>query len=1314
MKRVKSKSLVSSGTKALNISPKTISETTLDKHSSPGSTSDSDHKFVKGKIRSAYKKKKNALAIAAASKLKKTPRKSGVVTPAATPGSVKRPVGRPPKSGKKKESLRMHLFDTSPQMAEPKKRDRELDAEDSENMEAKRVRLEETTENRKVFGERNIENSLRGADSETVRPDTPNFMDVTIETTLAGGNPEVLMVVQDSNHNEVLATTDPIPATPVTGMARTQEQRTPGSILKRREGDVFSPKTNSSRRVHFDWNGEEEEQRASPSTPLMRRPSRARQSLIASLDALDAKCAAKTIDELAEKPEEVVTDGDFKHIYPKLVSCSKPAASICKELMEPSASYAARTYFAAKKIKTVGDLARLSKRDISKMPFVVPKVATLKERLDLIMKGEMQLIQKDIPPQSQSLLLTEAAEKSSSQEFDQNIAEVSDEVIVLSDTELSSQDSEVIVSDDPSETTELVKCVASDHHQSLPMSAEAPSREPLTEEMVEETPVGEEEEDEMPVIEEDHLKEVVNAELMEEADMEEHEDQLEPGPIEAPPAPHHGGEWPEAEPARTAPEAKAEEIAEVSFQKSVYAGIQLVGPVWTQSFEAIRDLYRSGPFIVDGVSEFVAAARESMPKQASASLGQMSYEELVNVRRVTRDAFFAVANLVDDEFQKYERKLPSPAEMGRTQAQQETESVSDVNVRVLRSRSKSRAPLGEASALRKPPPGSPVKVQQRTPMKRRSSDKENGTPIPARSTCVQPLKCMYLDMDAEEEEQQDLSLSPPQAKTLPANVEETPKTKAMMNQLQAIELNSVKKTPTRTRARPKAAKTLESTMKDMKLSSGKKLSKEEVDRPSTSTRSARRSLFNPNDIKKERGAREEGALSLTSSEEDSSDEEPLAEIDESDHEDDCIADCHRSIKKTPKKMLRSKATSRVRNVSKDLGVSPKKKLKTETKKLKPNTLAWVRSQLCAAVVPDRLPCREDEYRHIETFFKNATVSNGQSQSMYISGVPGTGKTATVLQVARMLRDNPKFPKFNFVRVNAMELADPKNFFLAVYTQLFPDRAKKRIALGTARRKLNDMFLYKDANRLPVVLLVDELDLLCTKRQDIIYDLFNWSAVAESRVNVIAIANTLDLPERALTLRITSRIGFNRLTFQPYEFAQISSILQDRLQGAKCISKDALQLASRKVASISGDLRKALDIVKRAVEIAIELGSASLELKHVQSAIEEAKFAYRSELVAALSSHEKTIVEALLELTISTRNDEIDFELILRRYRDISRNKGVAPLSATAAYACALRLCNCGLLKTDNNGNLGWLYRTMRLVMSPEDLRCCFNLQKDSS
>ena len=46
-----------------------------------------------------------------------------------------------------------------------------------------------------------------------------------------------------------------------------------------------------------------------------------------------------------------------------------------------------------------------------------------------------------------------------------------------------------------------------------------------------------------------------------------------------------------------------------------------------------------------------------------------------------------------------------------------------------------------------------------------------------------------------------------------------------------------------------------------------------------------------------------------------------------------------------------------------------------------------------------------------------------------------------------------------------------------------------------------------------VILVDELDALVTKKQTLLYNLFDWPCHQNSKLLVISIANTMDLPER---------------------------------------------------------------------------------------------------------------------------------------------------------------------------------------------------------
>ena len=74
-----------------------------------------------------------------------------------------------------------------------------------------------------------------------------------------------------------------------------------------------------------------------------------------------------------------------------------------------------------------------------------------------------------------------------------------------------------------------------------------------------------------------------------------------------------------------------------------------------------------------------------------------------------------------------------------------------------------------------------------------------------------------------------------------------------------------------------------------------------------------------------------------------------------------------------------------------------------------------------------------------------------------------------------------------------------------------------------------------------VLLVDELDALITPKQTLLYNLFEWPCNSNSNLLVISIANTMDLPER-LQSKIQSRIGNERLVYEPYTSDQIQLIL----------------------------------------------------------------------------------------------------------------------------------------------------------------------------
>lgn len=261
-----------------------------------------------------------------------------------------------------------------------------------------------------------------------------------------------------------------------------------------------------------------------------------------------------------------------------------------------------------------------------------------------------------------------------------------------------------------------------------------------------------------------------------------------------------------------------------------------------------------------------------------------------------------------------------------------------------------------------------------------------------------------------------------------------------------------------------------------------------------------------------------------------------------------------------------------------------------------------RALLHVSSVPASLPCRSTEFETVYAHL-SAAIAEGTGTCIYISGTPGTGKTATVREVVAQLNNSvlaEEMDDFIFVEINGMKVTDPHQSYSLLWEALKGDRVSPSHALDLLERE----FSHPSPRRVPCVVLMDELDQLVTKNQSVMYNFFNWPALRHSRLIVLAVANTMDLPERTLSNKISSRLGLTRITFPGYKHTDLMEIISSRLANVpgNIVDPDAIQFASRKVAAVSGDARRALDICRRAVEIAEQenesataSGSASNEM-----------------------------------------------------------------------------------------------------------------------
>nr|AAK69447.1 origin recognition complex 1 [Arabidopsis thaliana] len=337
---------------------------------------------------------------------------------------------------------------------------------------------------------------------------------------------------------------------------------------------------------------------------------------------------------------------------------------------------------------------------------------------------------------------------------------------------------------------------------------------------------------------------------------------------------------------------------------------------------------------------------------------------------------------------------------------------------------------------------------------------------------------------------------------------------------------------------------------------------------------------------------------------------------------------------------------------------------------KQSELEKAKATLLLATRPKSLPCRSKEMEEITAFIKGS-ISDDQclGRCMYIHGVPGTGKTISVLSVMKNLKaevEAGSVSPYCFVEINGLKLASPENIYSVIYEGLSGHRVGWKKALQSLNERFAEGKKIGKENEKPCILLIDELDVLVTRNQSVLYNILDWPTKPNSKLVVLGIANTMDLPEMLLP-RISSRMGIQRLCFGPYNHRQLQEIISTRLEGINAFEKTAIEFASRKVAAISGDARRALEICRRAAEVAdyrlkksnISAKSQLVIMADVEVAIQEMFQAPHIQVMKSVSKLSRIFLTAMVHELYKTGMAETSFDRVATTVSPICLTNGEA-------------------------------------------------------
>lgn len=185
----------------------------------------------------------------------------------------------------------------------------------------------------------------------------------------------------------------------------------------------------------------------------------------------------------------------------------------------------------------------------------------------------------------------------------------------------------------------------------------------------------------------------------------------------------------------------------------------------------------------------------------------------------------------------------------------------------------------------------------------------------------------------------------------------------------------------------------------------------------------------------------------------------------------------------------------------------------------------------------------------------------------------------------------KTPSVRKAYINCMSVKSSNDLYVTLLEQLGDEI---NILESEPAAALQQVFIPKRKVAGAFLVVLDEIDHILSLDLESLYKIFEWSMQKSSRVSLVGIANALDLTDRFLPRLKSRNLKPELLPFLPYSAPQIKAIVTDRLKSLMPAGSTnagfipffhpaAIELCSRKVSSQTGDLRKAYEILRRALD-----------------------------------------------------------------------------------------------------------------------------------
>ncbi|MEM2056297.1 MAG: AAA family ATPase, partial [Thermoplasmatales archaeon] len=220
----------------------------------------------------------------------------------------------------------------------------------------------------------------------------------------------------------------------------------------------------------------------------------------------------------------------------------------------------------------------------------------------------------------------------------------------------------------------------------------------------------------------------------------------------------------------------------------------------------------------------------------------------------------------------------------------------------------------------------------------------------------------------------------------------------------------------------------------------------------------------------------------------------------------------------------------------------------------------------------------------------------------------------------------------------------------------------------------------------VIISLDEVDRLVKKNGDaVLYQLLRLNEELDrSRVSIIGISNDLRFTEY-LDPRVKSRLVEETIVFNPYNASQIYDILQDRVMYAgisSFVEDSALKVCAAIAAQEHGDARRAIDLLK----VAVELVEMSDEKRITEDIIYKAKSKLERDVVAdtivSLPLHSKLVLFSATLISEIRNGGKSTMGELYDLYVKVSERLGIVNLTQRRVADIVNELNSLGFLNSE--------------------------------